>query len=136
MNTSLDNLSTEKLLTFITQQQEHIVQLQERIKILENEITRLKKLNPKPDIKPNTKPSDKHDDSGNNNDDSQSHDHESDEEPESDDSELSDGKSDVDKPNHHTKRQSTKPDKPPVTEEAVIAPDSIPEGSTRHGPVS
>lgn len=133
MNTSLDNLSTEKLLAFITQQQEHIVQLQERIKILENEITRLKKLNPKPDIKPNTKPSDSHDDNGNNNDDSQSHDHESDEEPESADSELSDRKSDVDKPNHHTKRQSTKPDKPPVTEEAVIAPDSIPEGSTRHG---
>ncbi|USE36167.1 hypothetical protein [Endozoicomonas sp. SCSIO W0465] len=58
MNTSLDNLSTEKLLALITQQQDHSVQLQERIKIPENEITRLKKLNPKPDIKPNTKPSD------------------------------------------------------------------------------
>ncbi len=31
------------------------------------------------------------------------------------------------------KRQNTKPDKPPVTEETVIAPCSIPEGSIRQG---
>ena len=39
MNTSPDdNLSAKKLLTFITQQQEQIVQQQERIRILEDEI--------------------------------------------------------------------------------------------------
>ena len=49
----------------IAQQQEQIVQLQERdvqqqirIEALEAEIARLKKLNPKPNIKPNTKPPD------------------------------------------------------------------------------
>ncbi|MTI12127.1 hypothetical protein [Sansalvadorimonas verongulae] len=55
----------EKLLKFITrqqeqitQQQEQIIQLQGQVKALEAEIRRLKKLPPKPDIKPNTKPPD------------------------------------------------------------------------------
>ncbi len=47
----------------ITQQQEQIVQLQEKVEALEAEIRRLKKLPPKPDIKPNTKPPDDSDDS-------------------------------------------------------------------------
>ncbi len=47
-----------KLLTFITRQQE-------RIRILEDEIIRFKKLNLKPDIRPNTKPSDSRGDDGN-----------------------------------------------------------------------
>ena len=53
----------EKLLRFVTQQQEQItrqqeqiIQLQGQVEALEAEICRLKKLPPKPDIKPNTKP--------------------------------------------------------------------------------
>ena len=38
------------------QQQEQITQLQEKVEALEAEIRRLKKLPPKPDIKPNSKP--------------------------------------------------------------------------------
>ncbi|MGI9278895.1 MAG: hypothetical protein ACR2PX_04595, partial [Endozoicomonas sp.] len=49
---------TAKLLRFITQQQEQIALLKEHIEALEAEIRQLKKLPPKPDIKPNTKPSD------------------------------------------------------------------------------
>lgn len=59
------------LLEFIAQQQKQIVQLQEweaqllaRIEVLESEIIRLKKLNPKPNIKPNTKPPDDSDSNG------------------------------------------------------------------------
>ena len=127
---SANNLSTENLLTFIARQQEQIVQLQERIIILENEIVRLKKLNPKPEIKPNTKPpSDSDDNRGN----PQPPDDEQGEGPDPSDPELANRKCDVDKPNNHTKRQNTKPDKPPVTEGTVIAPDSIPESSIRHG---
>ena len=48
----------EKLLKFITQQQEQIIQLQGQIEALEAEVRRLKKLPPKPDIKPNTEPPD------------------------------------------------------------------------------
>ena len=140
MNISLtNNLSTDKLLAFIAQQQEEIIRQQEqivhlqaRITILENEITRLKKLNPRPEIKPNTKPTDTNGDDNEN--ECQSDDNESDDDPVSSGSEPpEDRKSDVDKPNHHTKRQNTKPHKPPVTEETVIAPCSIPASSIRQG---
>ena len=129
MSTSTtDHLSTEKLLSFIAQQQEQIaqqqeqiVQLQERIKALEGEITRLKKLNEKPDIKPNTQPPDSQGDNTS----SENGSEKCDSEP--------DRRKAVDKPDNHTKRQNTKPDKPPVAEEFVIVPDFVPEGSTRHG---
>ena len=44
-------------------QQEQITQLQEKVEVPEAEIRRLKKLPPKPDIKPNTRPPDDSDDS-------------------------------------------------------------------------
>ena len=59
MNTlSDDNFSAKKLPSFITRQQAQIVQQQERVRILEDEIIRLIKLNLKSDIRPNTKPFD------------------------------------------------------------------------------
>ena len=45
------------------QQQEQITQLQEKVEVPEAEIRRLKKLPPKPDIKPNTRPPDDSEDS-------------------------------------------------------------------------
>ena len=119
----------------ITQQQEQIVQFQEReiqlltqIEVLENEIIRLKKLNPKPNVKPNAKPPDDDDPSGS--------------PPCSDgnsdavDSENDDSysrKSEVEKPDDTTRRQRSQPASPPVTEEHCLFPEDIPEGSVRHG---
>ncbi len=130
------------LLEFITQQQEliarqqeQIVQLQERevqqqirIEALEAEITRLKKLNPKPNIKPNTKPPDD-DDPGRLPPDS---DHNGKPEASEDGDSLS-RKSEVEKPDETTRRQRSKPPDPPVSEEHSITPEAIPEGSVRHG---
>ncbi|MGI9281601.1 MAG: hypothetical protein ACR2PX_18495, partial [Endozoicomonas sp.] len=119
----------------IVQQQEQIVQLQERdvqqqarIEALESEIIRLKKLNPKPNIKPNTKPPDDSD--------SNSSPPNSDEDADPDDSEDDDSlsrKSEVEKPDDATRRQRSQPPSPPVSEEHSVTPDGIPEGSVRHG---
>ena len=115
----------------ITQQQEQIIQLQERevqllarIEVLESEIVRLKKRNPKPDIKPNTKPPDDSD-SGNGNG------HNSSQPPENSDEPSR--KSEVEKPDDTTRSRRSSPPSPPVTEEHSIAPEDIPEGSVRHG---
>jgi hypothetical protein len=120
----------------IVQQQEQIVQLQERdvrqqirIEALETEITRLKKLNPKPDIKPNTKPQDD-DGPGSAPPDSDSNNSKPDA-PEDGDSPSR--KSEVDKPDDTTRRQRSQPPGPPVSEEHSMTPEAIPEGSVRHG---
>ena len=111
----------------IVQLMERDVQQQTRIEALENEIIRLKKLNPKPNIKPNTKPPD---DSG------------SDDPPDSGDSgsvdssgnnETPDRKSEVEKPDDSTRQKRTQPPSPPVSEEHHLPPEDIPEGSVRHG---
>ena len=118
----------------ITQQQRQIaqlmeqnVQLQARIEVLEAEIIRLKKLNPKPNIKPNTKPPD---------------DSDSDDSPDSSDSASTDStgnndapsrKSEVDKPDDSTHKKRSQPPSLPVSEEHCLSPEDIPEGSVRHG---
>ena len=116
----------------ITQQQEQIVQLQERavqqqarIEALESEIIRLKKLNPKPNIKPNTKPPDDSDSSGS------SPSSDGDTCPEDNDS--LNRKSEVEKPDDATRRQRSQPPSLPVSEEHSMTPEDIPEGSVRHG---
>ena len=117
------------LLEYIVKQQELIAQLQARIEVLENEIIRLKKLNPKPNIKPNTKPPD---DSG------------SDDPPDSGDSgststdssgndDAPDRKSVIDKPDDSIRKKRSQPPSPPVSEEHCLSPEDIPEGSVRHG---
>ena len=115
------------LLEYIVKQQELIAQLQARIKVLENEIIRLKKLNPKPNIKPNTKPPD---DSGSD-DPPDSGDSGSTDSPENDD--APDRKSEVDKPDDSTRKKRSQPPSPPVSEEHCLSPEDIPEGSVRHG---
>ena len=119
----------------IAQQQEQIVQLQEqniqqkiRIEALEAEITRLKKLNPKPDIKPNTTPPDDDDP------DSSPPDSSSNDQPDApEDSDSSSRKSEVEKPDETTRRRRSQPPEPPVSEEYCMTPAAIPEGSVRHG---
>ena len=119
----------------IAQQQEQIVQLQERdvqqqirIEALEAEIARLKKLNPKPNIKPNTKPPDD-DDPG-----SSPPDSDNNGKPEaSEDGDSLSRKSEVEKPDETTRRQRSQPPAPSVSEEHRITPEAIPEGSVRHG---
>ncbi|WP_051789247.1 IS66 family transposase [Endozoicomonas montiporae] len=120
----------------IAQQQEQIVQLKEqavilqtRIEALENEIIRLKKLNPKPDIKPNTKPPPPDDDPSG----STSCLDENADDKESEDGESYSRKSEVERPDDTTRRQRSRPDSPPVSEEHCLSPDDIPEGSVRHG---
>ena len=130
------------LLKFISQLQEQIVQLQEqlvrlqerdiqqqaRIEVLEAEIIRLKKLNPKPNIKPNSKPPDDSDSGGSA---PSSEGNVEAEDPEDDDS--YNRKAEVEKPDDTTRRQRSKPASPPVSEEHSLSPDEIPEGSVRHG---
>ena len=119
----------------IAQQQEQIVQLQERdvqqqirIEVLEAEIARLKKLNPNPNIKPNTKPPDD-DDPG-----SSPPDSDNNGKPEaSEDGDSLSRKSEVEKPDETTRRQRSQPPAPSVSEEHRITPEAIPEGSVRHG---
>ena len=140
------------LLEFIAQQrdqlaqkQDHIAQLQEqivllqelnvqqqaRIEVLEAEIIRLKKLNPKPNIKPNTKPPDD-DDPGNSPPESDKNG--TSEAPEDgEDGDSLSRKSEVEKPDDATRRQRSQPPSPPVSEEHSITPEDIPEGSVRHG---
>ena len=119
----------------IAQQQEQIVQLQERdvqqqirIEALEAEITRLKKLNPKPDIKPNTTPP-SDDDPGSSPPDPSCNDHA--DAPEGGDSPSR--KSEVEKPDETSRRQRFQPPEQPVSEEQSRTPEAIPEGLVRHG---
>lgn len=135
MFTSPNEDLSPNLLEFIAQLQEQNVRLQEvvveqqtRIDQLENEITRLKKLNTRPNLKPNTKPPADNDQgtSGSGSD-------ESDSDDTSEDSSDDDHKRKVNKPDESTPRQRSQPQCPPVSEEETIAPEDIPEGSVRHG---
>ena len=137
------NNLTKKLIKLVAQQQDQIVQLkehnvqqQEYIKALKAEILRLKKLSPKPDIKPNTKPSDDH--SGNDSENQPSGDSE-DVSPEDDDPGDNPGnkKSETGKPNENTRNKRKKPCKPPVDDEPVVTvpAEKLPPGSTRNGHV-
>ena len=119
----------------IAQQQKQIVQLQERevqllarIEVLENEIIRLKKLNPKPKIKPNTKPPDDSDSNG-----SPPDPDESGNTDESEDDNPHSRKSEIEKPDDTTRHPRSQPASPPVSEEHNRSPEDIPEGSVRHG---
>ncbi len=117
---SLTSDQTSRLLELITQLREQNAKLESRVKELENEIARLKKLNPQPDIKANRPPK-------------------TDEKPEDssqsvDDDEVQNTpKSEVNRPKESTPRHRTQPARPPVTEVQRIAPDVIPEGSVRNG---
>ena len=99
----------------------------EATSLLTNTVIRLKKLNPKPNIKPNTKPPD---DSGSD-DPPDSSDSGSTDSPENDD--APDRKSEVDKPDDSTRKKRSQPPSPPVSEEHSLSPEDIPEGSVRHG---
>ena len=119
----------------IARQQEQIVQLQKRdvqrqarTEALKNEIIRLKKLNSRPNIKPNTKPLDDNDSGGSP---SSSDADTGAENPENDDPYSR--KSKVEKPDDTTRRQRSQPDRPAVSEEHSLSPDEIHEGSVRHG---
>ena len=125
--TAPTNDQTPKLLELIAQLQQQNLLLQEqnaklesRVKELENEITRLKKLNPQPDIKANcpSKADEKSEDLSQSVDDV-------------DVQEMS--TLEVDRPKESTPRYRTQPARPPVTEVQRIAPDVIPEGSVRNG---
>ncbi len=108
----------------ITQQQEQIVQLQEKVEALEAEIRRLKKLPPKPDIKPNTKPPDDSDDSPG-------------DPPAADQIDEADPdgvpKHKVGKPDERTRNQRKEPPKPPPEKSIPVSACDIPPGSTRNG---
>lgn len=117
-----------KLLEYITRLQELVVQQQAQIDQLESEITRLKKLNTKPNLKPNTKPPE-----DNGLDTPESGTDENDNNGGSKDNSDGDHKPKVDRPDESTQRQRSQPQRPPVSEEIIIAPEDIPEGSVRHG---
>ena len=119
----------EKLLKFITQQQdqitqqqEQIIQLQGQVEALEAEVRRLKKLPPKPEIKPNTKPPDG--DAGA-------------EQPEIEDSVTSDPgsskKGRVKKPNENTRKQRKQPPPLPSEDTIPVAATGVPPGSSWNG---
>lgn len=112
----------EKLLRFITQQQEQIIQLQAQVEALEAEVRRLKKLPPKPDIKPNTEPPD--DGTGA-------------EQPavENDDSTNPDTsrKRKVNKPDEKTRKQRNQPPAPPPEDSIPVEAADVPPGSTWNG---
>ncbi|MGI2030245.1 IS66 family transposase [Endozoicomonas acroporae] len=106
------------------QQQEQITQLQEKVEVLEAEIRRLKKLPPKPDIKPNTKPPD-----------------DSDGPPgtppatgQGDEADP-DGvpKHKVSKPDESTRNQRKQPPKPPPEKSVRVPACDVPPGSTWNG---
>ena len=107
-----------KMLNYITRAQEENVRLKERISILEEEIHRLKGLNGKPDIKPNTPPKD----SGS----------AGDNQP-TDGSESDHQKRDTGKPDERTRKKRKKPPKPKDPTCKRVAPESIPEGAVFKG---
>jgi len=108
----------------ITQQQEQITQLKEKIEALEAEIRRLKRLPPKPDIKPNSKPPDDSDDS-------------SGDPPVADQSDEADPNSvpkhKVSKPDETTRNQRKQPPKPPPEKSISVPACDVPPGSTWNG---
>nr|MDT0253524.1 transposase [Endozoicomonas sp.] len=124
-----------------------------RVTALENEIHRLKGLNCKPDIKPNTKPPEPPSDDQPTDDDSDPSgsvqptdddpDTTGDDQPTGDDSGSTDDgnttakndeeKGDTGKPDERTQKKRKKPPKPPVTNSARRPPVNIPEGSTFKG---
>lgn len=113
----------EKLLEFIAQQQEQIVQLQRQVEVLEGEIRRLKKLPAEPDIKYNTTP---HDDAAGS--------AEGDEQPAVEDNDTADPDAtltrQVNKPDEKTRKQ---PSKPPPEKSVTIETTGVPPGSTWNG---
>lgn len=115
-----DNEKSElisKILKYTTRTQEENAQLKERVNILEQEIHRLKGLNGKPDIKPNTP---KNDDSSS---------------KPGDDNDAGAGhqKRDTGKPDERTKKKRKKPPKPSNPTRKRVAPVNIPEGSEYKG---
>ncbi|WP_419832861.1 hypothetical protein [Endozoicomonas atrinae] len=115
-----DNEKSElisKILKYTTRTQEENAQLKERVNILEQEIHRLKGLNGKPDIKPNTP---KNDDSSS---------------KPGDDNDAGAGhqKRDTGKPDERTKKKRKKPPKPSNPIRKRVAPVNIPEGSEYKG---
>ncbi|WP_067518354.1 IS66 family transposase [Endozoicomonas ascidiicola] len=106
------------------QQQELITQLQGKVGALEAEIRRLKKLPPKPDIKPNSKPTDDSDDS-------------SDDPPATDQNDEADPdsvpKRKVSKPDERTRKQRKQPPKPPPEKSIPVPAIDVPSGSTWNG---
>ncbi len=129
---------TAKLLRFITQQQEQITQqqeqitqqqeqialLKEHIEALEAEIRQLKKLPPKPDIKPNTKPSDDEASGGIDFDTSTQEDGST---------EDGDRKRKVSKPDERTRNPRKSPSKPPIEKSIELEVENVPLGSTWNG---
>ncbi|WP_419835610.1 hypothetical protein [Endozoicomonas atrinae] len=104
-----DNEKSElisKILKYTTRTQEENAQLKERVNILEQEIHRLKGLNGKPDIKPNTP---KNDDSSS---------------KPGDDNDAGAGhqKRDTGKPDERTKKKRKKPPKPSNPIRKRVAP--------------
>ncbi|MGB0360811.1 MAG: IS66 family transposase, partial [Endozoicomonas sp.] len=119
--------SPAKLLNLVTQQQEQITQQQEQIaklqalvEALQAEIRRLKKLPPKPDIKPNTKPKDDGEEDDNGSDDNN-------EPPDNS------GKRKVKKPGERTRKNRRQPDKPTTEQIATVEVPDVPPGSTPNG---
>ena len=123
----------EKLLEFITQQQEQIaqqqeqiVQLQRQVEVLEAEIRRLKKLPAKPDIKPNTAPHDAADEGSEGN-----------ELPAVEDNDTTDPDTtltrQINKPDEKTRKQRKQPSKPPPEKSVTIEAIGVPPGSTWNG---
>ncbi len=120
----------EKLLEFITQQQEQIaqqqeqiVQLQRQVEVLEAEIRRLKKLPAKPDIQPNTAPHDDAAESSEGNEQSAVEDNDT-AEP---DATLT---RQVNKPDEKTRKQRKQPSKPAPEKSVTIEVTGVPPGST------
>ena len=106
------------------QQQEQTIQLQEEVEALKAEIRRLKKLPPKPDIKPNSKPPDDSDDSPS-------------DLPATGQSDEADPdgvpKHKVSKPDESTRKQRKQPPKPPPEKSIPVPACDVPPGSTWNG---
>ena len=102
--------------------------LDKRVTALENEIHRLKGLNCKPDIKPNTKQP-KPPEDGLPTDSDKDSDATDDGNTTSGNSDENKGKGDTGKPDERTRKKRKKPPKPPVKYRVRRPPDDIPEGS-------
>ncbi|MBO9495030.1 transposase [Thalassotalea sp. G20_0] len=123
-----ENVLQKKLIARLqaqsVQQQEQITQLQEKVEVLEAETRRLKKLPPKPDIKPDTKPPD-----------------DSDGPPGTPpatgqgDEAGPDGvpKHKVSKPDESTRNQRNQPPKPPPEKSIRVPACDVPPGSVWNG---
>ena len=110
-----------------TELQEQITQLKEIVEVLEAEIRRLKKLPPKPNIKPNTKPPDDSDDSPG----APPATDQDDEGDEADPDSVPKHK--VSKPDESTRNQRKQPPKPPPEKHIRVPACNVPPGSTWNG---